>query len=97
MEIQGYLDYRGRTDTVDGITHLIFIIAFYTFMGYRNVWYVHGYEKCKKKDATLSHKLLTCHNRATVTDTHNMGTWLESCCSQLEGCQRSNQISSGFH
>ena len=37
-----------------------------------------------------SHRLSTCHNRATVTDTHNMGTWLED-------CQRSNQISSGFH
>ena len=47
MEIQGYLCYRGRTDTINGITHLIFIIAFYTFMEYRNVWYVHGYEKCK--------------------------------------------------
>ena len=49
MEIQGYLGYWGRTDTVDGITHLIFIEAFYTFMGYRNVWYVHGYEKCENR------------------------------------------------
>ena len=49
MEIQGYLGYQGRTDNVGGITHFIFITAFYTFMGYRNVLCVHGYEKCENR------------------------------------------------
>ena len=49
MEIQGYPDHWSRTDTVDGIAHLIFILAFYTYMEYRNVWYVHRYEKSKNR------------------------------------------------
>ena len=97
----GFIDKEDLHDMLASLGEFCTLMSNMEYMGVPYVcWASCLHNTCNAiggKCPNFNHKLLTCHNRATLTDTHNMGTWLESYCSQLEDCQGSNQISSCFH